>query len=348
MTNAPQSAGTSRRRFLLALGAAGASAAAGDWLWRVSRGRKIPPPPAGLHAARRLGHALGTDASIVALHASQAGAERAIDAAFAELETIESVMSLYRPDSQICRLNERRELLRPHPYLVQVLRKAQAVSAASNGAFDVTVQPLWTLYANFAAMGRLPEPDEIERIRNYVDWRRVVVSDDRSALKGAGTAITLNGIAQGYAADRVLAALAASGVRHALVDTGEIGTMGRRADNECWSVGIRHPRQADALIQRVRLDGRCVATSGDYETAFTPDFVHNHIFDPHTGRSPQSFQSVSVVAKTGMEADALTKVVFVAGLERGIAFLEAYPGADGFFVLKNGQIRATAGFRGEV
>jgi thiamine biosynthesis lipoprotein len=301
-----------------------------------------------LHAVRRTGRALGTDVSIVALHGTQADAEWAIDAAFAELETVESIMSLYRPESQICRLNETRDLLKPHPYLVQVLRKAQRVSAASNGAFDVTVQPLWTLYANSSAAGRLPSPADIDRIRKHVDWRKVLVSDDRIELKGAGTAITLNGIAQGFAADCVLAALAANGVQHALVDTGEIGTRGRRGDSECWTIGVKHPRQPDALIQRVPLAGRCLATSGDYEATFTPDYANNHIFDPHTGHSPQVFQSVTAVAKTGLEADVLSTAVFVAGLERGIKLIEACPGADGFFVLKSGETRATAGFRGEV
>jgi FAD:protein FMN transferase len=257
-------------------------------------------------------------------------------------------MSLFRPESQVCKLNEKRELLKPHPYLVQVLRQAQAMSAASDGAFDVTVQPLWTLYANSADAGGTPSADDIDRIRKYVDWRKVDVSDDRIELKGPGTAITLNGIAQGFAADRVLAALAAGGIRHALVNTGEIGTMGRRGDGDPWTIGIQHPRQKDAMIRRVHPDGRCIATSGDYETAFTPDFANNHIFDPHTGRSPQAFQSVTVAAKTGLEADALSTTVFVAGLDRGIRLIESTPGADGFFVLKDGQIRATTGFPGEI
>ena len=348
MTDSTRLPSVTRRRFMLTLGVAGVSAAVGSALWRFGRGGKDPRPLAGLQAAKRTGSALGTDVSIVALHESQVAAEKAIDAAFAELDTVESVMSLYRPESQLCVLNGTRELLRPHPYLVQVLRKAQAMSAASAGAFDVTVQPLWTLYANSADAGCQPDPDDVERIRKYVDWRRVVVSDDRIQLKGDGTSITLNGIAQGFAADRVLAALAANDVRHALVNTGEIGSMGRRGDGECWTIGIQHPRHKDAMIRRVHSEGRCIATSGDYETTFTPDYANNHIFDPHTGRSPQVFQSVTVAAMTGLEADALSTAVFVAGLDRGVQLIESTPGADGFFVLKHGQIRATAGFPGEV
>lgn len=347
MHDLPTPSPTTRRRFLMTLGAAGASAAVGGVFWHFGRNGKAAGLPAGLLAAKRTGRALGADVSILALHENQAAAAKAIDAAFAELDTIESVMSLYRPGSQICRLNDQRELLNPHPYLVKVLRMAQTMSAASNGAFDVTVQPLWTLYSNSATTGHMPSLEDIARIRKHVDWCQVKVSDNRIELQGNGTAITLNGIAQGFAADRVIAALAANGVRHALVNTGEIGTVGKRADGECWNIGVQNPRNKDSLIRRVRLDGRCMATSGDYETAFTPDYANNHIFDPRTGSSPQTFQSVTVVAKTGLEADALSTAVFVVGIERGIKLLESTPGADGFFVLKDGQTRATSGFRGE-
>lgn len=343
MTDSPQAPRVSRRRFLLGLGAVGGSAVAAGLL---RSGRDDPRRVSELEAAERTGFALGANVSIVALHENRAAADQAVRAAFAELEMVESVMSLYRPESQLCRLNREGVLHGPHPYLVQVLQKARAVSAASRGDFDITVQPLWALYANAKKDGRLPSADEIRRARRQVDWRRVDVRRDRIDLKGRGTAVTLNGIAQGFAADRALGALASRGVRHALVDTGEIGAMGRRRDGESWTVGIRHPRQQDAFVSRAPLDGRCVATSGDYGTTFSPDGVHNHIFDPRTGRSPRAFQSVTVLAKTGLEADALSTAVFVAGLERGIELVESTAGADALFVLKNGKSLTTSGFPG--
>ena len=331
-----------RRRFLLTLGAAGVSAAGWNLLWPF--GKDALEPSGGLQAAERTGFALGAQMSVVALHEHYAAAETAIKAAFAELETVESVMSLYRPQSQLCRLNTAGVLPDPHPYLVQVLDRAHAMSVASDGDFDITVQPLWNLYASARQKGRLPGANDIKCARRNVDWRRVEINQDRVHLKGTGTAVTLNGIAQGFAADRVLEVLAARGVRHALVDTGEIGAIGRRHDGDSWTVGIQHPRHQDTLISRVQLDGRCVATSGDYATTFSSDYMHNHIFDPRTGRSPRAFQSVTVLAKSGLEADALSTTVFVAGLQRGIRLMESTPGADALFVLKNGETIATDGF----
>jgi len=290
---------------------------------------------------------LGTDLSITALHENATSADNAVKAAFAELEVVESVMSLYRPQSQLCRLNRDGVLREPHPYLVRVLQEARAISVASGGDFDVTVQPLWTTYARCRRAGSLPTPGDLEDARRLVNWRRVDLREDRIRLEGSGTAVTLNGIAQGFAADRALAALKAHGVRHALVDTGEIGAMGKRPGGGQWTVGIQHPRRENEHLARTALDGRCVATSGDYGTVFTPDRLHHHIFDPRTGRSPTAFQSVTVLAKTGLEADALSTAVFVTGLERGIELVESTPSADALFVMKNGATQGTRGFPAE-
>jgi thiamine biosynthesis lipoprotein len=137
-------------------------------------------------------------------------------------------------------------------------------------------------------------------------------------------------------------------VRHALVNTGEIGVMGRRQDGDLWTIGIQHPRYRDAFISRARLDARCMTTSGDYATTFSPDGESNHIFNPRTGRSPKEFQSVTVLAKSGLEADALSTAIFVSGLHRGIRLIESTAGTDALFVLTNGKTLTTRGFPGVV
>lgn len=322
----------SRRRFLFLLGGAGGLAA----LPALRSG--------GLRKAERTSWALGADVSITALHEDLRNAERALDDAFAELERIEEAMSLYRPQSQLCRLNREGALDNPDPYLVDVLRAAAETSERSDGAFDATVQPLWTLYAAARKSGTLPSPDAIREATRLVDWRKVEVTDHRIRFRAEGMAVTLNGIAQGFAADRVRAALQARGVRHALVNTGEFGSLGRKADGTPWTVGIQHPRKPDAYVALAALEDRFLSTSGDYATAFSDDFRHHHIFDPRTGLSPTEFSSVTVVAPTGMEADALTKVVFVRGLEAGLDHVRSVPGADALCVLKNGRMIRTDGF----
>jgi len=331
---------TRRRRFLSML--AGAGGAAGLGLWHALEDARPP----GLELVRRSARALGAEVTVVALHASRSRAARAVDCALRELERVDEVMSLYRPDSEVSRLNRHRVLENPHPYLVSVLWHAQRVSLASAGAFDVTVQPLWELYAGAVDQGRLPDDGEIEAVRRRVDYRRLELLPGRVRLRGEGTRVTLNGIAQGLATDVALAALRRHGVENALVDCGELGALGRKQDGEPWTAGIRHPRRANDLVWIAGSDGRCMATSGDYETFFTPDRRCHHIFDPATGRSPQTFSGVTVLARSGMEADALSTAAFVLGLPEGLRLIEGWPGADALFVLKDERVLATTGFPG--
>jgi thiamine biosynthesis lipoprotein len=321
----------SRRRFLFLLGGAGGLAALG------LRSR-------GLEKAERTARALGADVSLTALHENRRTATLAIDDAFAELDRIEEAMSLYRPHSQLCRLNREGILHDPDPYLVEVLRAAAEISARSGGAFDATVQPLWDLYATERKAGRLPQPAAVHDAARRVDWRKVDVAPDRIRFSEKGMAVTLNGIAQGFASDRVEAALKARGVRHALVNTGEFGSLGRKADGTPWTVGIQHPRRPDAWLALAALEDRFLSTSGDYATPFSDDFRHHHIFDPRTGLSPTEFSSVTVLARTGMESDALTKVLFVLGLEKGLDQVRRVAGADALCVHKDGRVVSTDGF----
>lgn len=325
-----------RRRFLLFL--AGTGAATFGWFRRPG-GQHEPP------LVSRTARALGADVTLTVLHRDEQAAQRAIDAAFAELETVEAVMSLYRPASQLARLNKTGSLAAPHPDLVDVLRAAEEMSRRSGGAFDVTVQPLWSLFRQSQQEGRLPRDGEIERAMQLVDWRRVEVTPSQVRLLGEPRgAITLNGIAQGFAADRVAATLRAHGVQDALIDTGEVSGLGVRPGSDAWRVGIQHPRHDAAFVAVAKLAGRCLATSGDYATKFSDDFRWHHLFDPRTGRSPTELMSVSIAARTALEADALSTAAFVLGAEAGANLVRETQGADAFFVLRDGRTRATPGF----
>lgn len=332
-----------RRKFIFSLAGAAAAGLAACKPASSSESGALPLDSRLAKVTRR-SHALGTDVNLTVYHREQAAAEAAIDRALAELDRVEQVMSLYRPQSELCRLNATGRLHDASPALVQVLAEAQALSARSEGVFDVTVQPLWEVFSVASEQGKLPTSAEIAAAQAKVDWRRVNVSGSSVSLDGAGTAVTLNGIAQGYASDVVKRVLEEAGVAHALIDTGEIGTLGQHVRKDCWSIGIKHPRHPGELLGVAGLKGRSLATSGDYETTFDADFRHHHLIDPHTGDSPTELSSVSVVALTGLQADGLSTAVFLLGLEKGRALIEATPGADALFVTKSGGIEQTNGF----
>ena len=337
-----------RRCLLLALGAGASAGIAGLSLFR--RGAASDAADDSVrgsvlgNAIVRTSQALGTKVSITAFHQVPTVAAAAIDQAFAELDLVEDLMSIYRPHSQLSELNRAGSLTDPHPYLVSVLQHAYALSRKTAGAFDVTVQPLWQVFAQADRKGRLPQSADVRRVAALVNWRNLEISHGRIRLKTPGAAITLNGIAQGYAADRVAAVLRRRGIQHALIDTGEIGAVGGKRPDTPWTVGIQHPRRPDAYLSLTALQDRCLSTSGDYGTNFAGGHQYHHIFDPRTGISPTAVASVSVAARTGLQADALSTAAFVLGPENGLALIQATPGADGLIVLKNGRTLASRDF----
>ena len=230
--------------------------------------------------------AFGTTMSITLLHHDQRQAELALQDAFAQAKKIDALMSIYSESSQVYQLNRDGKLAHPDAHLLTVLAETQRMSHLSKGAFDITVQPLWLAYTQAKETGRIPNEAELKRAKGLVDWHDLEITAQQLRLKRSGMSITLNGIAQGYAVDLALAAVQQRGVVDALLDTGEFISAGNKSAAHPWLVGIQDPRNAAALTTALKMDGRSVATSGDYATTFTPDFVHHHIFDPATGDSP--------------------------------------------------------------
>ncbi|MCA9143428.1 MAG: FAD:protein FMN transferase [Planctomycetales bacterium] len=334
----------SRRRFFCFMAGVGTSAGVMAALRFGREQADVYASGSELQIVSRRSWALGSDATITILHQDASAGDAAIDAAFKELELIEDVMSLYRANSQLSRLNRDGVLDDPHPYFVEVLHAAQAMARRSDGAFDVTIQPLWNVYTAAQQRKQLPTDAEIAAAKICVDWKKVHIANSQIRLDGRGTAITLNGIAQGFAADRVAIVLREHGVEHALIDTGEIGAIGTKANGDAWRIGIQHPRDREAYVSVAKLAGRCLATSGDYATSFSEDYKQHHLLDPRTGRSPSDLSSVSIAAATALDADALSTAVFVMGADAGLRLVAQTSGADALLVLKDGRSVATTGF----
>ena len=261
------------------------------------------------------GSALGADACIQLHHPD---AERLIALCLAEIERLETVFSLYRSDSALSRLNRAGELTAPPFDLVRLLSESAGFSALTDGAFDPTVQPLWTLYANHFARPDAdpagPAESAVREALARVGWRGVIVDGDRVAFARPGMALTLNGIAQGYITDRVIERLRASGVERVLADLGETRTLGRHPDGTPWRIGLEKPGRRGQITRVLDLENRAVSSSGAYGTVFEPSGRFNHLFDPMSGHCGDRRLAVSVVTDTATSADALsTAFCFLPG-----------------------------------
>lgn len=256
------------------------------------------------------GPVLGALGSISLHHPDRITAERLIAAALAEIRRLEAMFSLWRADSLLSQLNRRGVLVAPPPEMAELLARAVAVAGLTGGAFDPTIQPLWALYAaHFSTPGADPAGPPaaaLEAALAQVGYRHLHLSPDRVMLARRGMALTLNGIAQGYITDRVVALLRAGGVAHTLVDLGEARALGRHPSGRAWRAGLADPDTPGRPWRDVALADRALASSSDSGFVFDPSGRFTHLLDPRSGRSPRRYRAVAVLAPEAVLADALS------------------------------------------
>lgn len=270
-----------------------------------------------------------------------------VDQARAEVEgilaEIDRQMSTYRADSEVERFNALPAgscMALPAPML-ELVTFAGELSKDSDGAFDMTLEPLLNLWG-FGPQSRgdqVPSTEAIAAARAEVGQRHLAVRG-QELCKDAAVQLDFNSIAAGYAVDRVVARLGELGVSSALVEiTGELKAVGRKPDGSPWRIAIEAPRDDRQVAQKVlRLDGLGVSTSGDYRNYFEKNGRrYSHTLDPQTGAPIRhKLAAVTVVDESALRADGLSTLLMVLGPEAGEAYAEAR-GIAAFFVIRDGQ-----------
>ncbi|HIJ62624.1 MAG TPA: FAD:protein FMN transferase [Rhodospirillaceae bacterium] len=282
------------------------------------------------------GQVLGALASLELYHEDEDAARALITDCLAEISRLSEIFSLYRPESAISRLNRDRHLASPPRELVTVLSESLRYSDLSGGAFDVTVQPLWDLYAEHFAHPQAdpdgPSEAAVAAARDRVDYRKVSCSTKLVSLGRAGMAVTFNGIAQGYITDCVTDLLKRRGVQRVLAQLDAYRAIGSHPDGGPWHVGIADPRSPEQALGVIELTDRAMATSGGYGTSFDSAGRFHHLFDPATGRPAFSWAGTNVVAASAMKADGLSTAIAVAPRERAAEILRKGGGETAYLV----------------
>jgi FAD:protein FMN transferase len=256
-------------------------------------------------------HGFGTTLWLRAAHPDLAALNRGLDEVVTSIREIETQMSLFDETSEIRRLNRTGALSNPGKHLVTALSLSKSVAKASNGVFDPTVQSFWPLWVNTKATGRIPTNVAIDQARSLVDWRGIAITENEIRFDRPSMQITLNGIAQGYAADYARDILRGHGIKNALINTGEWSVLGQAQPNKPWTLGVADPHHLNKVLASLVSDGDSIATSADNTTVFTSDRRFHHVLDPRTGMSPPHMSMVTVIAPSCALADALTKVFFM-------------------------------------
>jgi len=251
--------------------------------------------------------------------------KREIDA---ELAGIDALMSTYRPDSELSRLNRFNESdwFAVSPETAAVIDEAVEVGRLSGGAFDVTVAPLvnlWNFGPDKRTSDHVPSPAEIEEAKARIGLENIEVRLTPPGVrkKRGDLSIDLSGIAKGFAVDQVAEHIERRGIRNYMVDVGgEVKARGRNPSGKPWQIAIESPVTDTREIHKVLgLDGLAVATSGDYRNYFEQAGVrYCHILDPRSGRPiTHKLASVSVLGPSCTRADAWATALMVLGPEEG-------------------------------
>jgi thiamine biosynthesis lipoprotein len=285
---------------------------------------------------------MGTSVEITVSQVAQKKAEEAMEAAFQVVERINFLMSHYRPDSEVSRISRHagEKEIRVSPETLEVIERALFFSRISGGAFDITIGPVFRLW-NFRE-GKIPDPEKLRAQLKRADYRRIRVDHSRSTvfLENPGMDLDLGAIAKGYAADRACEVLRKRGVENFLVNAGgDLRVGGTKEKAVPWIIGIQHPRLPSDFIARIQPKNAGVATSGDYEKFFLQEGErYHHILVPSTGMPARQCQSVTILAPTAMDADALATTVFVLGPEKGFSLVEKMPGVHSIIVNRTGSV----------
>lgn len=309
-----------------------------------------PPSEGAEKLYVRSRHLMGTPVEIRARGTDAGATQAAINAAFDEIARLELLMSHWRDDSQVARINAQagRGPVVVAPEVIEVVTRAIEASRVTGGAFDITVAGVGALWRIDGENPRVPGPPEIKEALRHVGYRHIRVDEKARtiAFDDPGTRIGLGGIAKGYAVDRAARVLRRRGIRSATIHAGgDMALLG--ADGaKPWRVAIKDPERPDYTLGWFEASDTTVHTSGDYERMIVVNGKrYHHILDPVTGYPAKDARAVTVIAADGTLGDALSTGLLVMGPEKALRLAESLPGTEALIVDPRGRIRMTRGMR---
>jgi len=301
-----------------------------------------PVPTSACHEESR--ETMGCTGTVRACGPDPDALPAVVAAALDELDRVDRLLSHYRRDSPLSRLNRDASdgPVAVDPELLDVLDHCLRWSRESDGAFDVTVGPLMKAWGFFRDEGRVPSDPELARVLEVVGFRHVVLDREAGTVRfdRPGVELDLGGIGKGYAVDRVVELLRRRGIASALVNLGgsSVYGLGAPPGRAAWEVGIQDPMDSGKTAVTVELRDRALSVSGGYARFFEENGVtYAHILDPRTGRPVQGMLSVAILSDSATDGDALDDVLFVHGLERAGTYLRRTGSPEALFFLPRGE-----------
>jgi thiamine biosynthesis lipoprotein len=299
-----------------------------------------------LYKVTRTRLAMGSFVTITVMHPSEAEADDAIGKAFEEMDRLSRPMDRYNSASAVGTLNHDGQLADIPREVADVVARSLHFHKVSGGAFDVTVKPVVDLYKDhFATYGTPPSEEKVAKLLDLVDASRIEFDGKSIRFAKEGMGITLDGIAVGYVVDRGAEVLRGKGIKHGLINgSGEIRVIGGKNSTTPWHVAVQNPDKEGPYLDTITMVEGAIATSGNYEIYFDKEKLYHHIVNPNTGCSPRQCSSVTVLAETSMDADALSTAVFVLEPAAGKQFIENMPKTECLILTSAQEKMASSGW----
>ncbi|MFC4770624.1 FAD:protein FMN transferase [Enterococcus hermanniensis] len=281
------------------------------------------------------------------------GKKAALSEAFEELEKLHTQWDLADPASELSKINAAAgiEAVPVAPETYELLATAKQFSQTYE-KFDLTIGPVTELWGIGSKAAKTPNAEEISAARALVDDKKVQLDPKKQTvfLTKKGMQLDIGSLGKGYATDNIVKLLKQAGVTTAVLDLGgNVYVLGHspRGKDQRWQVGIRDPKQANAIIGEVATKNQTIVTSGTYQRYLKNKGTdYHHIFDPATGYPiDNQLMSVTVMTSSSLTADALSTVAFTAGLTNGLALIEELPATEAIFITKDQKIYQTSGLK---
>jgi thiamine biosynthesis lipoprotein len=275
---------------------------------------------AGLQAVHWQGYTLGAIGRFTLYTEKPDAAKQLLQTCFKEIQQLEKIFSLYDHHSELCQLNRSGHLENPDPAWLPLLEAVDSAHQLTGGTFDPTIQTLWQCYSRHYKQhpnsATEPLPASVKTALESGGWEKLHYDRNSISLPQAKTQISLNGIAQGFITDHISEILKSEGYQNVLVELGETRALGPHPQQRPWRLAIPDANHAKAIHTIAELDNRALATSAANGSSLSENHAVPHLINPRTGRPAPAWKSVSVLAKTATEADALSTGLSFASAEQ--------------------------------
>jgi FAD:protein FMN transferase len=285
-------------------------------------------------------YVMGTVYEIAAYDESPQHAAKAIDDAFAEIVRLDGVLSNYKPESDLSRLNREGHFhaVKVPADLYAVIEESDKYSRLSGGKYDITVAPLVDMWKAALRGNRVVSQEEQDKLRACVGYEKIeLIPPDMVEFHSPCMRIDVGSMGKGYAVDRAVEVLRRDGIKNALVVAGQssIYGMGAPPGRSAWEVHLRDP--SNRVGPTVMLSENSVSTAEQTAPSLLGNETAGHIIDPESGKPLETKYAVSIVAKMGTASDALSTTLLLVGPKKGRAIVKQMADAAAIWVAADGE-----------